>query len=90
VILSFSETLCGFDEYCRTLKSVAAFSEKRAQRSTIERALKKQVDADDTKRWEKELKMGYERVSVMATFVLSYAYVLMLIVDSDGYRHSRC
>jgi hypothetical protein len=48
------------------LKSVAAFSEKRAQRSTIERVVKKRRDADEIKRWEKELKMGYERVSVAA------------------------
>jgi hypothetical protein len=65
VSVSFSETVCGCDECRRTLKGIAAFSEKRAQRSMIERARKKQRDADEIKKWEKELDMVYERFSVI-------------------------
>jgi hypothetical protein len=73
-----------------TLKRIVAFSEKRARRSTIKRARKKQKDADEIKTWKKELEMAYERVSVMATPAVSYAHELMLIADSGGHRHSRC
>jgi hypothetical protein len=48
----------------RTLKGIAAFSEERAKRSTFDRARKKQSDADEIKKWEKELKMAFERFSV--------------------------
>jgi hypothetical protein len=64
VSVSFSEPVCGCDDRRRTLKGIAAFSEKRAQRSMIERARKKQVDADEIKTWDKELHMAYERFSV--------------------------
>jgi hypothetical protein len=87
---SFSETVCGCDERRRTLKSIAAFSEKRAKRSTIERARKKQVDADEIKTREKELNTGYERVSVVATPTISCAYKLMLIADFGGHQLSHC
>jgi arsenate reductase-like glutaredoxin family protein len=70
VSVSFLKTVCRCDESCRTLKSIAAFSEQRAKRSTIERTRKKQRDADEIKRWERELKMGYEHVSVVATPVI--------------------
>jgi hypothetical protein len=70
---------------CRTLKRIAAFSERRAKRSIIERARKKQRDADEINKWEKELKMTYECVSVMATYAISYAYELMSIEDSGGH-----
>jgi hypothetical protein len=32
--------------------------------------------------------MYYERVSMLATPAISYAYELMLIVDSGGHRYS--
>jgi hypothetical protein len=86
----FSGTIFGCDERCRTLESIAAFSEKRAKRSRIERTRKKRRDADEIKTWEKELKMYYERVSMLATPAVSYAYELMLNVDSGGHRYSHC
>jgi hypothetical protein len=48
----------------RVLKSIAAFSEERANRSFLERARKKESDADEIKKWKKELEMAYERFSV--------------------------
>jgi hypothetical protein len=51
----------------------------------IERARKKQRDADEIKTWEKELTMGYERVSMLATPAIPYAYKLMLIADFGGH-----
>jgi hypothetical protein len=88
VSVSFSETACGCDEHSRILKGIAAFSEKRVKRSTFERKRKKQRDADEIQTWDKELEMGYERVSMIATPGISYAYELMLIVDSGGHRYS--
>jgi hypothetical protein len=63
VSVFFSETVSRCDDRCRTLKSIAAFFENRAQRSTIKRA-HEQSDADEIKTWEKELHMAYERFSV--------------------------
>jgi hypothetical protein len=74
----------------RTLKRIAAFSEKRAKRSTIERARKKQRDADEIKTWEKELEIAYGRVSVMVMHAVSYAHKLMLLADSGGRGHPHC
>jgi hypothetical protein len=48
----------------RVLNSIAAFSEERANRCFFDRARKKESDADEIKRWKKELKMAYERFSV--------------------------
>jgi hypothetical protein len=48
----------------RILENIAAFSEKRANRSFFERARKKESDAEKIKKWEKELEMAYERFSV--------------------------
>jgi hypothetical protein len=70
VSVSFLETVCGCNEWCRTVRGIAAFSEQRAKRSTIERTRKKQRDADEIKRWERELNMGYEHVSVVAAPVI--------------------
>jgi hypothetical protein len=75
---------------CRTLKRIAAFSEKRAKRSTIKRAHKKHKDADEIKKWEKDLGMVYERVSVMTTHAISFAHKLMLLADCGGHGHSHC
>jgi phosphoglycolate phosphatase-like HAD superfamily hydrolase len=46
------------------LKSIAAFTKERAERSTFDRIRKKQSDADDIKKWEKELTRAIERFSV--------------------------
>jgi hypothetical protein len=48
----------------RVLNSIAAFSEERANRSFFERERKKEGDADEIKKWKKELDMAYERYSV--------------------------
>jgi hypothetical protein len=48
----------------RTLESIAAFTKKRAERSTFDRIRKKQNDADDIKKWDKELTRAFERFSV--------------------------
>jgi hypothetical protein len=88
VSVSFAETVYKCDEGSRTLKGIAAFSEKRAKRSRIERTRKKRRDADDIKTWEKELDTGYEHVSGMATPDTSRAYKLMLIVDFGGHQLS--
>jgi hypothetical protein len=92
VIGFVSDAGFGSDERRRTLKNIAAFSEERAKRSTFERTRKKQSDADEIKRWEKELRMAYERFSVAKTLDMAYAYDLMLISDacSIGHRHSHC
>jgi hypothetical protein len=63
----------------RTLKGITAFSEERAKRSTFDRARKKQSDADEIEKWEKELKMVYERFSVTTKCAMPFAYALMLI-----------
>jgi hypothetical protein len=54
----------------RTLEKIVAFSEDRANRSFFERVRKKESDADEIKRWEKELEMAYERFSVGNYLVL--------------------
>jgi hypothetical protein len=46
------------------LKSIAAFTKERAERSTFDRIRKKQSDADDIKKWDKELTRAFERFSV--------------------------
>jgi hypothetical protein len=48
----------------RSLESIAAFTKERAERSTFDRIRKKQSDADDIKKWEKELTRAFERFSV--------------------------
>jgi hypothetical protein len=50
--------------YCRTLKSLAKFAQKRAERSPIRRTLRKHKDAEELKKWEAELKRAYERFTV--------------------------
>jgi hypothetical protein len=90
-VISFvSDAGFGSDERRRTLKNIAAFSEERAKRSTFKQTRKKQSDADEIKRWEKELKMSYERFIVTTTLFMSCVYDLMLNSDacSIGYRHS--
>jgi signal recognition particle GTPase len=52
------------DVNCRTLESIAAFTKERAERSTFDRIRKKQSDADDIKKWDKELTRAFERFSV--------------------------
>jgi hypothetical protein len=71
VSVSFVETVFGCDERCRTLENIAAFSEKRAQRSTIERA-HEQSDTDEINTWEKELDMAIERLSVIQDLLLRF------------------
>jgi arsenate reductase-like glutaredoxin family protein len=71
VIGFVSDAGFGSDERRRTLKNIAAFSEERAKRSTFERIRKKQSDADEIKKWEKELKMSYERFIVTTTLFMS-------------------
>jgi hypothetical protein len=51
---------------CRILESIAAFTKERAERSSFYRARKKQSDADEIKKWDKELSRAYERFSVGA------------------------
>jgi hypothetical protein len=46
------------------LKSIAAFAKEMAERSRFNRIRKKQSDADDIKKWEKELTRAFERFSV--------------------------
>jgi hypothetical protein len=58
----------------RTLDNIVAFSEKRANRSFLERARKKESDADKIKKLEKELEMAYERFSV-GNHLLTHFYV---------------
>jgi hypothetical protein len=48
----------------RTLESIAAFTQERAGRSRFDQMRKKQSDADDIKKWEKQLTRAYERFSV--------------------------
>jgi hypothetical protein len=48
----------------RILKRIAAFSEERASRSLGSRMFKKQSDADDIKKWEKEITRAYENFNV--------------------------
>jgi hypothetical protein len=88
---SFPDTELGCDMRRRTLRKIAAFSRQRAERWTFERALKKQRDADEIKRWEQELNLVYERFSVIRTPAMSYVHELMLIPDacSIGHRHLR-
>jgi hypothetical protein len=71
----------------RTLKNIAAFSEERAKRTTLEQARKKQSDADEIKRWEKELTRSFERFGVAKTLDMSYAYELMSISDLSTVGH---
>jgi hypothetical protein len=91
VSLFASDAGFGFDERRRTLKNIAAFTEERAKRSTFKRTRKKQSDADEIKKWEKELRMAYERFSVAKTLYMTYAYDLILTADacSVGHQHSR-
>jgi hypothetical protein len=49
---------------CRILESIAAFTKERVERSTWDRVRKKQSDADDIKKWDKELTRAYERFNV--------------------------
>jgi hypothetical protein len=48
----------------RTLESIVAFPVERANRSFLERVRTKESDAEKIKKWEKEVKMAYERFSV--------------------------
>jgi hypothetical protein len=50
--------------YRRILESIAAFTKERVERSTFDRIRKKQSDADEIKKWDKELTRAYERFSV--------------------------
>jgi hypothetical protein len=65
----------------RTLKSIAAFSKERAERSTLERLRKKQNDADDIKKWEKELTRAFERFTVCQMQLFSYMINPKLLED---------
>jgi hypothetical protein len=91
VIAVVADARFGSDERRRTLKNIAMFSEERAKRSTLERTRKKQSDADEIKKWEKELRMAYERFSVTKTLCMPYTHDLMLTSDacSVEHRHSR-
>jgi hypothetical protein len=55
-----------------TLKSIAVFTKERAERSTFDRIRKKQSDADDIKKWEKELTRAFERFSVCFVPMLNH------------------
>jgi hypothetical protein len=50
--------------YRRTLNSIATFTHKRVERSILEQMLKKQRDANNLKKWKKELTMAMERFDV--------------------------
>jgi hypothetical protein len=66
------------------LKSIAAFTKERAERSTFDRIRKKQSDADDIKKWDKELTRAFERFSVC----FASSLVHNLIHNND--RSMRC
>jgi hypothetical protein len=55
-----------------TLKSIAAFTKERAERSTFGRIRKKQIDADDIRRWEKELTRAFELFTVCMVSKLNH------------------
>jgi hypothetical protein len=46
------------------LESIAAFTKARVERSRLDRIRKKQSDANDIKKWDKELTRAFERFSV--------------------------
>jgi hypothetical protein len=48
----------------RVLKSIAAFKKEMAERSRFDRIRKKQSDADEIRKWDKELTRAFERFSV--------------------------
>jgi hypothetical protein len=48
----------------RTLQGIAAFSKKRAERTTLGRWRKKQSDIDDIRKWDTELTRVFERFNV--------------------------
>jgi hypothetical protein len=48
----------------RVLSGIAAFSEERVGRKAYQLALRKQSDADEIKKWDKELTRAYERFNV--------------------------
>jgi hypothetical protein len=50
--------------YRRTLGSIAAFAQKCAGRSIFKRMLRKQRDANNLKKWEKQLTRAFERFEV--------------------------
>jgi hypothetical protein len=56
----------------RILENIAAFSEKRVNRSFFERVRKKESNADKIKKWEKELEMAYERFSVGSHLLIQF------------------
>jgi hypothetical protein len=61
---SFPDTAFGSDVRYKILENIATFTEKRSKWSFFKRARKKQSDADEIKKWEKELEMAYERFGV--------------------------
>jgi hypothetical protein len=48
----------------RVLEGIVDFSKERAERNGYQRIVKKQGDAEDIKKWEKELARAYERFNV--------------------------
>jgi hypothetical protein len=48
----------------RILKSIETFSKEQSSRSYGHRVLKKQSDADEIKKWEKEVTRAYESFNV--------------------------
>jgi hypothetical protein len=47
---------------------IAAFAKERSERSKLKRLRTKQSDADDIKKWEKELHRAFERFNVRKTY----------------------
>jgi hypothetical protein len=48
----------------RVLSGIASFSQERTGRKAYQLALKKQSDADEIKKWDRELTRTYERFNV--------------------------
>jgi hypothetical protein len=64
VTLIFRLNLSHIMSVHRVLKDIAAFSEDRVRRKTYQLALRKQSDAEEIKKWDKELTRAYERFNV--------------------------
>jgi hypothetical protein len=83
----FQSISCFPEDDYRKLASIAMFSKEKAEKRAWKRVITKQSDADDIKKWEKELTRAFELFNVRKSLLFISRPALTSSTDRRYDRH---
>jgi hypothetical protein len=75
--------------FYRKLDSIVEFTKKRAEEPSWRRGLHKQSNADDIKKWEKELTRAFALFKASLSWIVTLMSSLMSAIDQHPSQHQR-